>query len=73
MLLIEVWFELGADRQLGYGMRGDIPTLAIRAWAASEGEDGLDRDATRFLIRVIRYVDGWRNEREASKSALEGG
>lgn len=68
MLVVEAWFDCSADRALGFGAVGDIPTLAIRAWAKDEG---WDRETRRFLVRVIRCVDAWRSEREASKRRLD--
>lgn len=68
MFVIDCWFDCGGDRALGFGAIGDIPSRAIRSWGKDEG---LDKEARRFLVRVIRYVDAWRQEREASKRALE--
>lgn len=70
MLVVDCWFTCSADRSLGFGAIGDIPTQAVRAWAKGEGDDGdegLDKEATRFLIKVIRHVDTWRGQREAEK------
>jgi hypothetical protein len=71
MLVLDCWFTCSADRALGFGAVGDIPTLAIRAWAAAEAEGGLDREATKLLVSTIRYVDNWRAQREADKRRLE--
>lgn len=68
MLCVEAWFELSADRALGYGVQGDIPTRAIRGWCRDEG---LDKESARLLRGVIRFLDGERAARIASKQRLE--
>lgn len=67
LIVVDAWFDLGGDRALGFGAVGDIPTQAIRAWAR---EEGYDRATRRFFVKVIRYVDAWRRERENERARL---
>lgn len=69
MIVVEAWFDLAADRQLGMTMLGDIPTLAIREWAR---DAGWDAETRQWFIRVIRTVDAWRAAREAERAKLNG-
>lgn len=74
MLVVECWFDCGGDRALGFGATGDISSLSVRAWAAAiggDGDEGLDKEATRLLVRVIRRIDAWRSEREAERRRTE--
>ena len=48
--------------------RGPIPWTAMVAWTAHHD---LDRDASRIVLDVIRFIEGLRAEKEASKRALE--
>lgn len=68
MLVVECWFTCSADRAPGFSGAGDIPTLAIRAWAKDEG---FSRAGRRFLVRVIRHVDTWHGQREAERRRTE--
>lgn len=69
MLVLEAWHDLGADRQIGFGVLGCIPHAAIVRWAEW---NGLDRENTMLLIRVIRQLDAERVQREESKRRLKG-
>lgn len=74
MLVVECWFDCGGDRPIGFGATGDISSLAVRAWAAcigDDGDEGLDKEATRLLVRAIRCVDAWRSERESERRRVE--
>lgn len=70
MLVVECWHDLGADRQMGFGVIGCIPFASIVTWAQF---NELDRDSTMLIVAVIRRLDSDRANREASKRALEGG
>lgn len=70
MIVVEAWNDLGADRQMGFGVLGCIPHAAICRWA--EWQE-LDREATDVLIRIIRQLDADRVQREESRRRLRDG
>ncbi len=65
--LIEAWCDLATERPIGM-QTGYIPWSRIRQWG---GWNGLDKEGTQFLIRVIRYVDAERMEQRAAKERLD--
>lgn len=64
---VAAWHELATCRPVGFGV-GLIPFTAIVAWAEVEG---MDRESTTLLRRVIRYVDNERAKVEAARASLE--
>jgi hypothetical protein len=66
---VEAWHDLHSERPLGMAGAGLIPWRSMLEWARFHG---LDREAAKVLITVLRKLDHDRAEREASKAALKG-
>lgn len=65
--LIEAWNDLATERPIGMAT-GYIPWSMIREWGRY---NGLDKEGTQFLIRVIRMVDAERMEQRAAKERMD--
>lgn len=66
LLCVRAWHDLETCRSVGMGA-GPIPWTAVQEWARA---GGLDRDSTRLLHEVIRYVDSERARIEQAKRNL---
>ena len=67
LLCVRAWQDLETCRSVGMAV-GPIPWTAVQEWALASG---LDRDSTRLLHDVIRYVDGERARIERAKQNLK--
>lgn len=62
---IDAWTDLSTERPIGFAV-GAIPWSRIVAWCEFEG---LDREATKIMVHVIRRLDIERAESAAADQA----
>ena len=63
MQVLRCWGDLSTERPIGMAV-GPVPWSAIVRWCEFHG---LDRDATRIILHVVRQLDNEQNEAERAK------